>query len=130
MKTIPQKRHCFSWFAFIKVALGLCAPVRFVTLRIAHNVVITVKNKEHDHSPSKPDKTTNPVPLTATVQSEKTNGPIPSAKPNAPMAKTTANNAQKMPIKILYSMTIPELKYDQKNNVKPETNPAKNAQKI
>jgi hypothetical protein len=60
------------------------------------------------YSPNKPDKTTKPAPLTTTMQSEKTNGPIPNAKPNAPIAKTIAKNAQKMPIKILYSMINPK----------------------
>jgi hypothetical protein len=108
VKTIPQKRHCFSWFAFVQIALGLCAPVRFVSLRIANNVVKTVKNKEHDQSPSKPEKTTIANPPMVTIANDKNAGPIPRAKPNAPMAKRTTPPVQTNPIKILFSMINPK----------------------
>jgi hypothetical protein len=69
--------------------LGLRAPVRFVSLRIAHNVVVTVKNKEHDQSPNKPENATIANPPIVTIANDMKTGPIPNAKPNAPMAKRT-----------------------------------------
>jgi hypothetical protein len=90
-------------------ALGLCAPVRFVSLRIAHNVVITVKNKKHDQSPSKPEKPTIANPPMIAIANDIKTGPIPNANPNAPMANKTTPNAQIKPMKIFSNMIIPLL---------------------
>jgi hypothetical protein len=87
--------------------LGLRAPVRFVSLRIAHNVVVTVKNKEHDQSPNKPENATIANPPIVTIANDMKTGPIPNAKPNAPMAKRTIPPVQTNPIKIFCNMINP-----------------------
>jgi hypothetical protein len=47
IKTIHQNAHDFCMTTFVNVALGLCALMGFVTLRISHNVTVTVKDKKH-----------------------------------------------------------------------------------
>lgn len=100
MKTIPQKRHRFGRFAFVQIALGLRPAMRFVSFRIANNVVVAVKNEKHDHSPNKPENATIANPPIVAIANDIKTGPIPNAKPNAPMANRTTPNAQIKPTKI------------------------------
>tara|TARA_R110000868_G_scaffold182605_3_gene423656 strand:+ start:2137 stop:2343 length:207 start_codon:yes stop_codon:yes gene_type:complete len=61
----------------------------------------------HDQSPNKPEKTIIANPPIVAIANDIKTGPMPNAKPNAPMAKRTTPNAQTNPIKILFNMINP-----------------------
>jgi hypothetical protein len=47
IKTIHQNAHNFGVTSFVNVALCQCPFMGLVTLRVANNVTVTVKDKKH-----------------------------------------------------------------------------------